>query len=174
MAEWVHLTAEQLAADPTLGEAIHRFQSVDVPAGRAAEEFLKGHALSQTETIATYVLLDGGEIAAFYSLGMGSLELRTSHQGHVGVEHPRPGAVLILWLARAAGSQVSVDEILTHAVGMGQYGARHVGAAVIALDPYDASTEVFWRERFGFRTSRTRLPDANGEQRARLWNPLFP
>lgn len=64
--------------------------------------------------------------------------------------------------------------ILSHAVGVGQIGARNVGAAVIALDPYDAATERFWRERFGFRASLTRRRDANGDERPRLWLPLFP
>jgi hypothetical protein len=45
--------------------------------------------------------------------------------------------------------------------------------AVIALDPYDADAERYWRERFGFRASMTRRPDADGIERPRLWMPLF-
>ena len=59
-------------------------------------------------------------------------------------------------------------------MGIGQIGARNVGAAVIALDPYDEDTEQFWRKRFGFRTSLTRRRDADGIERSRLWMPLFP
>jgi len=68
--EWVHLTAEQLSADPTLATAIERFSA---PAGRAgdlAAAWLKERALSEMSHIATYVLLMAGEIAGFYSLGM--------------------------------------------------------------------------------------------------------
>jgi hypothetical protein len=49
-----------------------------------------------------------------------------------------------------------------------------VGAAVIAVDPFDASTEAYWRERFGFRSSLTRRADVDGLRRSRLWLPLFP
>jgi hypothetical protein len=74
----------------------------------------------------------------------------------------------VLWLARAANANVAAETILTHAVGIGQIAARHVGAAVIALDLFDAEAEQFWRERFGFRASLTRRRDANGEERPRL------
>ena len=54
------------------------------------------------------------------------------------------------------------------------FGARYVGAAVIALDPYDTETERFWRERFGFRRSATPVRGADGAALRRLWQPLFP
>lgn len=135
---------------------------------------MKDLALAQMDHIATYVQVRGGEVAAFYSLGMGEAELRTSHRDKLGALHPRLGAVLILWLARARNAEIDVETILKHAVGVAQIGARNVGAAVIALDPYDAATERFWRERFAFRASRTRRRDVNGEERPRLWLPLFP
>jgi hypothetical protein len=172
--EWVHLTNAQLAADETLGEAIDRFQAPATRAGEAAERWLKDLALAQMDHIATYLLVQGGEVTAFYSLGMGEAELRTSHRDELGASHPRLGAVLILWLARARNAEVGAETILRHAVGIAQIGARNVGAAVIALDPYDAKTERFWRERFAFRTSRTRRRDVNGDERPRLWLPLFP
>lgn len=172
--EWVHVTAEQLDADPGLVAAIDRFDAPPGRAGEAAESWLKQHALQEVGNIATYVLLHEGEVGAFYSLGMSELELRTSHRKGLEASHPRQGAVLILWLARSANADVNAEAILAHAVGMGQIGARRVGAAVIALDPYDAETEHFWRERFGFRSSLTRRRDADGEERPRLWLPLFP
>jgi hypothetical protein len=104
----------------------------------------------------------------------GEVELRTQHRKSLEGAHPRQGAVLILWLARAAGAEVDAETILRHAVGIGQIAARRVGAAVIALDPYDEETERMWRERFGFRRSLTRRPDADRVERARLWMPLFP
>jgi hypothetical protein len=172
--EWVHVTAEQLDADPDLRAAILRFEAPSGRAGSAAESWLKDQALQEAGHIATYVLVVEREVAAFYSLGMGELELRTSHRKGLEASYPRQGAVLILWLARAATAQVDAGTILAHAVGMAQIGARRVGAAVIALDPYDAETERFWRERFGFRSSLTRRRDADGEERTRLWMPLFP
>jgi hypothetical protein len=172
--EWVHLTNEQLAADPGLAEAVDRFRAPSNRAGKAAESWLKERAVGEAEHVATYVLLSAGEVAAFYSLGMGEVELRTQHREQLSAAHPRQGAVLILWLARAAEADIDGETILRHAVGISQIGARHVGAAVIALDPYDQEAERFWRERFGFRASRTRRTDADGIERNRLWMPLFP
>ena len=172
--EWIHLTEEQIDADPALGDAVGRFKAPRGRAGRAAELWLKEHALKEASHIATYVLLADGEVAAFYSLGMSEVELRTEQRKQLAAGHPRQGAVLIAWLARAAEASVDAETILRHAVGISQTGARHVGAAVVALDPYDAATERYWRERFGFRASLTRRPDADGIERPRLWMPLFP
>lgn len=172
--EWVHLTAEQLTADLSLREAIDRFSAPASRAGEAAASWLKGRALREVSRIATYVLIEDREVDAFYSLGMSEVELTSSHRKAIEASHPRQGAVLILWLARASDAEVDGETILKHAVGVGQVGARNVGAAVIALDPFDADTERMWRERFGFRRSRTRRPDADGEERSRLWMPLFP
>ena len=82
--------------------------------------------------------------------------------------------MLILWLARAANADVDAAVILRHAVGIAQIGSRRIGAAVIAVDPFDAETEDYWRRRFGFRASLTKRTDADGRQRSRLWLPLFP
>jgi hypothetical protein len=172
--EWVHLTAGQLIADPALLAAIERFQAPPGRAGEAAAAWLKVRAVRETGHIATYVLLVRGEVAGFYSLGMSEIELRTKHRKGLSASHPRQGAVLILWLARAEGAKVDASPILRHAVGMAQIGARQVGAAVIAVDPFDMGAETYWREHFGFRSSLTRQLDADGVRRSRLWLPLFP
>lgn len=172
--EWVHLTGEQIEADGALLESVDRFEAPPSPAGKAATEWLQQSALDRTGNIATYVLLEGDRMLAFYSLGMGEVELRTQHRKKVGGQHPKIGAVVVLWLARAKEANIEAEVILTHAVGIGQIAGRHVGAGVIALDPFDAATEAFWRERFGFKASLTRRRDADGEERPRLWLPLFP
>jgi hypothetical protein len=69
---------------------------------------------------------------------------------------------------------VDAATILRDAVGIAQIGSRRVGAAVIAVDPFDAATESYWRQHFGFRASLTKRKDADGEKRSRLWLPLFP
>jgi hypothetical protein len=120
------------------------------------------------------MLLVKGEVAGFYSLGMSEVELRTQQRRRLSASHPRQGAVLILWLARAAEADVDASTILRHAVGIAQIGSRRVGAAVIAVDPYDAATETYWRKHFGFRASLTKRADADGAERSRLWLPLFP
>jgi hypothetical protein len=172
--EWIHLTAEQLSADPALVGAIEGFRAVPGPAGDAATSWLKQRALKETSHIATYVLLVEGRVAGFYSLGMSEIELRSQQRKEMSASHPRQGAVLILWLARAVGSGTDAATLLRHAVGIAQIGSRRVGAAVIAVDPFDASAEKYWRDRFGFRASRTKRKDAEGAQRSRLWLPLFP
>jgi hypothetical protein len=171
--EWVHLNAEQLSADPALRASIGRFKVRSGEAGAAAAAWLKKRAVKETSHIATYVLLGKGEVAGFYSLGMGEVELRTRHREGLSASHPRQGAVLMLWMARAEDAEVDAAVILRHAVGIAQIAARQVGAAVIAVDPFDAATETYWRERFGFRSSLTRRVDKNGESRSRLWLPLF-
>jgi hypothetical protein len=105
---------------------------------------------------------------------MSEVELRTQDRKEISASHPRQGAVLVLWLARAAESSVDAATIFRHAVGIAQIGSRKVGAAVIAVDPFDAAAEAYWRQRFGFRASFTKRRDADGEQRSRLWLPLFP
>jgi hypothetical protein len=171
--EWVHLTGEQLSADPALVRAIERFKAPPGQAGEAAAAWLKERALKETSHIATYVLLVEGDVAGFYSLGMSEVELRSQHRKGISASHPRQGAVLILWLARAASANVDAATILRHAVGIAQIGSRRVGAAVIAVDPFDAATEEYWRQHFGFRASLTKRMDADGLQRSRLWLPLF-
>lgn len=172
--EWVHLTAEQLSADAGLVRAIEDFNAPAGRAGNAAAAWLKERALRETGHIATYVLLAEGRVSGFYSLGMSEVELRSQHRKGISASHPRQGAVLILWLARAADTSVDAESILRHAVGIAQIGSRRVGAAVIAVDPFDAATEDYWRHHFGFRTSLTRRIDADGQERSRLWLPLFP
>lgn len=172
--EWVHLTGEQLDADPGLVRAIERFRAPAGRAGDAAARWLQERALREAGHVATYALLVKGEVAGFYSLGMGEVELRSQHRKGLSTSHPRQGAVLILWLARSANVRVGVATILRHAVGIAQIGSRRVGAAVIAVDPFDEDAERYWREHFGFRASLTTRFDADGEQRRRLWLPLFP
>lgn len=172
--EWVHLTAEQLSADPALVRAIERFQAPPGRAGDAAAIWLKERAIKETSSIATYVLLIKGNVAGFYSLGMGEVELRSQHRKAIPASHPRQGAVVILWLARAARTSVDAAVVFRHAVGIAQLGSRKVGAAVVAVDPFDVATEDYWRQRFGFRASLTKRRDVDGKERSRLWLPLFP
>lgn len=171
--EWVHLSGQQVAADPSLTEAVGRFRAPHGDAGDAATEWLRESALDEADHVATYVALIDGEVAAFYSLAMSEVELSSAHRKGLDVSHPRAGAVLIAWLARAEEAEIGATEILRHAVGIARIGARRVGAAVIVVDPYDAGSEEFWRERFGFRSSRTKRVDADGEERARLWRRLL-
>ncbi len=170
--EWVHLTDEQLGADAALAPAIERFQPPAGRAGDAAAKWLRDKALAEISHIATYVLLLEGEVGGFYSLGMSEVELRTEQRKKLSSSHPRQGAALVLWLARADNADVDAATILRHAIGIAQIGARYVGAVVVAVDPFDAATEKYWHQHFGFRASLTKRKDADGLLRSRLWLPL--
>jgi hypothetical protein len=39
-------------------------------------------------------------------------------------------------------------------------GSRRVVTAVIAVDPFDAAEEDYWRQHFGFPSSLTKRPNA--------------
>ena len=150
-SEWVLLSEQQLSADPRLSEAVERFKAPTGPAGSAAASWLHEKAREQMAFVATYVLVEDDEILGFYALGMGEVELRSDHRRKLGAAHPRQGAVVILWMARAEAASISADALLAHALGVARRAAERVGAAALALDPFDDETERFWRNRFGFR-----------------------
>lgn len=172
--EWLRLTPSLLADDPAIAEAVDRFEPpTPQEAGEAAAEWLRRHALHNAHAVATWLMLDdAGEIAAFHALSMAEVVLTGRWRERLDVSHPRQGAVLIAWIARAAHGEVHANEILGHAGGIAQRAARLVGAAALAVDPFDEDTEAMWVEGFGFRRSATELPGRSGLRR--LWNPLLP
>lgn len=170
--DWVRLSRTLLREEPELQAAIERFRAPDTPAGREAERWLQKQ-VGQLGWIQTYVLMREGAVAAFHSLRMGEARLFTRDQKRVGVSHPSQGAIIVVWLARAADADVDAETILSHAVGIGQGAARSVGASLIALDPYDSTSDEMWR-RLGFRRSATPHTGADGAELRRLFRALFP
>lgn len=172
--EWLRLTPSTLADDPAIADAVERFEPpAPQEAGAAAAEWLHRHAIHNAHAVATWMMLgEDGEVAGFHALSMAEIRLTGRWQERLDVTHPRQGAVLVAWIARAANAEVHADEILLHAVGLAQRAARLVGAVALALDPFDKETESMWIESFGFRRSTTELPGRPDLRR--LWNPLFP
>jgi hypothetical protein len=169
--EWVSWSPETAQARPEIEEAIEQFASLDIEAGRAAEAWLRESALPAHPACVTNMLLHEGGVQGYYALTMGEVQLSGNHRKRIGVTFPRQGAVLIPWLARAREPTMpdGFEHLLLHAVGLGRRGAEFVGAAVIALDPFDEATAERWLAR-GFIPSQT----VREGQPPRLWRPLWP
>jgi hypothetical protein len=170
--EWVRLTASLVQDEQAVRDGLAQFRGPDTDAGRAAERWLQERALEESDHIATWLFFREGELAGFHSLSMGEVELRQRERKRFRASHPRQGAVLILWMARAVEASVDGERLVLHAVGVGQQAARLVGASVIAADPYDSSVEGLWRD-LGFRRSGTDYRGADGAKLKRLWAPLL-
>ena len=170
-AEWLDWSPDTATARPEVAEAVERFVSLDVDAGRAAEAWLRDSALTAHPSCVTNVLLHEGAVQGYYALTMGEVQLSGNHRKKVGVTFPRQGAVLIPWLARAREPTMPdvFDHLLLHALGSARRGADYVGAVVIALDPFDAQTAEIWLAR-GFKESQI----TREGRPARLWRPLRP
>jgi len=169
--EWVSWSPEVAEARPDIAEAVAGFRSLPVPAGEAAQAWLRDTALAAHPTCQTNVLVHLGSVQGYYALTMGEVELSSSDRKKIDAVHPRQGAVLIPWLARTREPtmQDAFEHLLLHAVASARRGAGYVGAAVIALDPFDEATAEIWRAR-GFRRSRT----VRHNKPTRLWRPLWP
>jgi hypothetical protein len=63
----------------------------------------------------------------------------------------------------AAQASADGSRLIADALGTAAELARGFGATVLAVDPYDRETNAMWRERFGFRASRTRIGNADDD-----------
>jgi hypothetical protein len=173
--EWVLVSGDRLAVDWELKLAIERFRPPRHPAADRAAAWLLNDGLAQAGLVATYVYMSHlGEIEGFYAIRMSEAELRQKDRKRLGATHPSQGAILIVWMCKAAGGRLTGQELLLHAVGTARIAAKTAGAAMIALDAFDAEVDRMWRERFGFRRSSTALPGERGEAGLRrLWIPIF-
>lgn len=168
--EWVIWTDAVHDERPDVAAAVERFRAPSrFEAGRAASRFLRENALRSSAV--TWLLLRDGDVIGYYAVVMSTIELRSQHRKVLNLEHPHQGAVLIAWMAKAEGQpRETADLLYFHALGTARRTARDVGAAVLALDPFDKGVERYWRNERGFRTARNK-PEP-GKPR-RLWRPLF-
>jgi hypothetical protein len=171
---WVRWNEKAAEAYPELGTVIARFDPGPRHAARAAAEWLREAGLDG-ESIAYLALLrDPWELVGFYALTVGEVELTGAHRKRLGLVHPIQGAVLVTQLARSARHRRAGHLLVEDAIGVASELASQAGTAVLALDPFDAATDEIWRERFGFRRSRTSLRVAGDDGRPlkRLYLPL--
>lgn len=165
--EWVNWEATTREARADVAAAVERFEPMELPAGEEAAAWLQAHGADPG--CRTRLLITGGELAGFHALTMGQVELRSSHQQTVGAAHPRQGAVLLAWIARSRTSPGGTGEqLFLDALDRARRAVEFVGAAVLALDPYDEALDRYWRQRYGFRASQTEA--RNGLKR--LWLPI--
>lgn len=166
--DWIRWTPET-AAEPDLADAVASFEGVDVPAGRAAAEWLRERALANHGSTVTYLMVVGGRVEAFYAICSASVQMTMRHRKEVGAgPHPSQPASLIAWLSKARDSDVDGETILLHALGVAQAVLDLQGNKVVVLDPYDEATADLWAERHQFRKTKA------DEGVTRLWHPLEP
>jgi hypothetical protein len=82
------------------------------------------------------------------------------------------GGSLIAWIARHRDATVPGELILLHAIYIATEVAKLQGNIVLAVDPFDEPTSLFWQEHYGFRLSQ--VADEGPNRPQRLWLPLSP
>jgi hypothetical protein len=169
MLEWL-LVDEDLWRDAGRQAAITAFRSIDTPMGEEAARWLREDAVANDGSTRTYALFGEQGVEGFFALAATEVLLGRGEVDALGYPaRVRQPAVLLAWIARAADSSVSGDELLETAFGIARRAARDIGAIAFVLDPGDEHVAELWRRR-GFRDSRPRWEGA----RTRLWAPLWP
>jgi hypothetical protein len=170
---WRRWTPQASEDEPVLGSAVDAFFAGDLPAGRAAEHWLKHHSLQNHPSTVTRLVILEGRVEGFYALCSAQVELRTSDRKKLGVEHPVQPAALIAWIAKRCDARIPGELLFRHALAVAQEVAASQGAVVIVADPFDGASELVWlAEPYNFRRSRSDVPGGRGLKR--LWKPLFP
>jgi hypothetical protein len=173
---WFRVDFKTIAADPNLAQAMQRFEaSEEGPAGQdgaaAATRWLREFAIDDRGSV-TRVLFDEREVIAYYTLSSGQAEIRDADRRDVlkFLGGPEIGSSHVKWIARAARApQGAAAAAILHAGSVASDLALQEGKGLLTLDPYDAATEVMWRE-WGFEATDT--PSPTGEGLKRLYIPL--
>jgi hypothetical protein len=120
----------------------------------------------------TRILLDKGEVIAFYTLSSGQAEIRDALRRDVLklLGGPEIGSSHINWIARAGDAPPgAAAAAVLHAGSVAEQLALQEGKGLLTLDPYDAATDAMWRE-WGFEPTDT--PSPTDESLKRLYIPL--
>jgi hypothetical protein len=173
---WHRFDFETAAAEPSVAQAVQRFEaSEEGPAGTdgAAEatRWLRDFAMEDRGSV-TRVLLEEGEVIAFYTLSSGQAEIQDASRRDVlmllgGAEI---GSSHIKWIARAGTAPPgAAAAAVLHAGSIAAELALQEGKGLLTLDPYDAATDAMWQE-WGFEPTDT--PSPTDESLRRLYIPL--
>jgi hypothetical protein len=173
---WHRLDFQVVAAEPSLAQATQRFAaSEEGPAGTEgateATRWLREFAIEDRGSV-TRVLLDDGEVIAYYTLSSGQAEIRDASRRDVlkllgGSEI---GSSHINWIGRSAKAPPgAAAAALLHAGSVASELALQEGKGLLTLDPYDAATAAMWRD-WGFEQTDT--PSPTDENLRRLYIPL--
>ena len=136
-----------------------------------ATRWLREFAMEDRGSV-TRVLLDAGEVIAFYTLSSGQAEILDASRRDVlkllgGAEI---GSSHINWIARAVDAPPgAAAAAVLHAGSIAAELARQEGKGLLTLDPYDAATDAMWRE-WGFEPTDT--PSPTDPDLKRLYIPL--
>jgi GNAT superfamily N-acetyltransferase len=132
------------------------------------DEWLVKHALraEREKTATTYVVIDDGHLAAYYSLAAHSVVRASIGGGRLARNAPDHVPALLLarlavdldWQGRHLGSS-----LLAHAVTLARAVGSMVGLRAIVVDPIDDAAAAFYA-RYGFRP----FPSGTG----RMFYPL--
>lgn len=165
---YVRVDRQVLAALPELGEAIRAFVPVPGPAGDSVAGWLAEHALGEPQEAAVRVRLEHGAVTGVYALCAAQIALSAQERADLGgVRYRTQPAILLGQFARAASSPGIGGEMLEHAARIVQSSLWYVGATVMVVDPFDESTDAYWREHWGLRASEQRVP--GNRSLRRLW-----
>lgn len=173
---WFRVDFEAVAAEPSLAQAMQRFEaSEEGPAGKdgaaAATQWLREFAIDDRSSV-TRILLDEGQVIAYYTLSSGQAEIRDADKRDVlkFLGGSEIGSSHIKWMARAAQApDGAAAAAILHAGSVASDLAVQEGKGLLTLDPYDAATEAMWRE-WGFELTDT--PSPTGKGLIRLYMPL--
>jgi len=173
---WHRLDFHVVASEPALAQATQRFKaSEEGPAGTAgaagASRWLREFAIDDRGSV-TRVLLEDGEVIAFYTLSSGQAEIRDASKRDVLklLGGPEIGSSHINWIARAENAPPgAATAAILHAGSVASELALQEGKGLLTLDPYDAATDRMWRE-WGFEPTDT--PSSTDESLRRLYIPL--
>ena len=168
---YVRLTAETLAALPALAQAVEAFEPVPGPAGESVAVWLRERALQEPQEATIRARLSYGRITGVYALCAAQVALAEEARAELGGLHYRTQpAVLLAQFARAVDAEGIGGELLEHAVGATRRALWWIGATVLVVDPFDETTDGYWREHWGLKPSEQRVP---GNRRLRrLWTAI--
>jgi hypothetical protein len=144
-------------AEEQLRNAIERFEPLDMPAARAAADWLRTRDLSTRQESVPYLMVRGGQLLGFYALSNGVVRLTEEQEGEYGVRYRVQPAAHVTWLARDRRFPGVGHELLLHAVGTARRLASWTAATMLVLDAFDDETYVMWQDRYGFRPSGQRV-----------------
>jgi hypothetical protein len=170
--EWFSWNTETAETYPELADAVGQFQpDPKHRAGQEAAEWLARHA-KREKACMTRLLVVGGEVAAFYAIASAEVTIsRPKELQRLGVlsgDASRVPCSHLEWIARAHKHYGAVEKLLFHATAVAQDVAALQGNVVLSLDPYNEQVAKVWRDKYGFRKSRTEIDGL-----PRMYLPLF-
>jgi hypothetical protein len=163
--ELVTWTPAVARSNPSLVEAVERFEGLDHQAGVDAATFLKKDALRNDPSTRTHLLVHDGRVEGFFALCNAIVRLSSTDAATLEViERRELPATLLAWVAKRRDTETPGALLVAAAYGVAREAARSIGSVAFVLDSADEKVEHMWlAPPYGFRRSR---------RHGRLWLPL--